>query len=50
MYNYHEDTVVSGTKLLRRIDGLVLGTFSTFAAASHCANMLREGNLASAVR
>lgn len=48
MLNYHEDTVVAWTKLLRKADGTTLATFSSLAAATHCANMLREGNLVSA--
>lgn len=48
MINYHEDTVVAGTKLLRKSNGATLATFSSVAAATHAFNMLREGNTVSA--
>lgn len=44
----HEDYVVAGTKLLQRSTGATIATFSALAAATHCANMLREGHWLSA--
>lgn len=48
MAKYHEDTVVAGTKLFRKSDGTVLATFSSLAACTHAADMLRAGYTASA--
>lgn len=44
----HEDYVVAGARLYRRSNGGTVATFSSFAAATHCANMLREGQWVSA--
>lgn len=47
MFIPHEDYVVAGAKLLQRSTGATLATFSSLAAATFCANMLREGQFAS---
>lgn len=44
----HEDYVVAGAKLYQRSNGGTIATFSSLAAATHIANMWREGNLVSA--
>lgn len=48
MAKYHEDTVVAGTKILRKSDGATLATFSSLNAATHAMDMLRVGHTASA--
>ena len=48
MSKYHEDTVIAGAKLLRKSDGATLATFSSLAAATHAADMLRAGYTSSA--
>jgi len=47
MSTYAENSVVAGTKLLRRSDGSTLATFSSLSAAQYCYAQLREGNTAS---
>lgn len=48
MAKYHEDTVIAGTKILRKSDGAVLATFSSLGACAHAMDMLRAGYTSSA--
>lgn len=48
MAKYHEDTVIAGTKILRKSDGATLATFSSLAACTHAMDMLRAGYTSSA--